>query len=284
MGGVFVLTAESKRRNEELSKRRTMLELVGYNKRNPAPEDLEFHHIYRYVLGSGKEMRMGYLLPVKEDDKTVYALLVLGLDGTFLELHRTEVAPGEVTHEEKRESALEKVLEGDETSSLADMMIIARLRSQRLAYLVPGEFPGFKTLIHVMLALDQDFRILGLEVVEHEEDPGLGAEIEEPYFEEQFEGLDYETISHLEVVKRPLPKEYREYLEASEKKRQNLFSRKEMRRMKEKYQDEEIHAITGATISSEAVTEGVKKMVRKFSFRMELLDEVVGREEISVVF
>ena len=42
-----------------------------------------------------------------------------------------------------------------------------------------------------MLALDPQFSLLGLEILEHEEDPGLGAEIEQDYFRNQFKGKSF---------------------------------------------------------------------------------------------
>ena len=63
-----------------------------------------------------------------------------------------------------------------------------------------------------MLAVDPAFTILGLEVLEHEEDPGLGAEIEQDYFKNQFKGKPFEALKTIEVVKAPIPDDYLEAL------------------------------------------------------------------------
>jgi electron transport complex protein RnfG len=42
--------------------------------------------------------------------------------------------------------------------------------------------------------------------------------------------------------------------------------------------------LTGATISSAAVTNGVKGMVRKFAYRIQILDQAITTEKIPVLF
>jgi len=54
--------------------------------------------------------------------------------------------------------------------------------------------------------------------------------------------------------------------------------------IRSKYQDKDIYALTGATISSKAVTNGVKNMIRKFAYRINRLDSVISREHIPVAF
>ena len=56
----------------------------------------------------------------------------------------------------------------------------------KVVYLIPREFPGFKTFIEVMLALNPSLEIIGLEIMEHEEDPGLGGDNDQDYFKKQF--------------------------------------------------------------------------------------------------
>ena len=80
------------------------------------------------------------------------------------------------------------VLKPPAAFSFADETIIARWGSGHLAYLIPGKFQGFKTFIQVMLAVDQSFRIIGLEIMEHEEDPGLGGEIVQDLFQKSIQG------------------------------------------------------------------------------------------------
>jgi len=163
----------------------------------------------------------------------------------------------------------------------ADQTIVVTTGGQRTAYLLPGRFPGFKTFIGAMLALDQHFTILGLEIMEHEEDPGLGGEIVQAYFKKQFKGKSLETIKKLEVVKTPLPDEYLKALEAD---KLGTLGAAEVASIQEQYKDNDIYALTGATISSRSVTNGVKAMVKKFAYRLEILDRVLVEQHIAVPF
>ena len=134
-----------------------------------------------------------------------------------------------------------------------------------------------------MLALKPDFDILGLEIMEHEEDPGLGGEIEQDYFKNQFKEKPFELLKTLKVVKEPLPDEFKRVLEAAQGEENNI-SDVEAKEIRKKYQDKDIYALTGATISSRAVTVGVKNMVKKFAYRLKTLDAVISAQEVPVAF
>jgi electron transport complex protein RnfG len=147
-----------------------------------------------------------------------------------------------------------------------------------VAYLLPGEFTGFKTFIRVMLALDTQFDIIGLEIMEHEEDPGLGAEIKQNYFKNQFKNKSFERLKSLTVVKEPLPEPYRRYLDAPD-----TINAGELESIRNQYRDKDIYALTGATISSRAVTNGAKNMVKRFAYRIKILDEVIAGQKIPAM-
>jgi len=135
----------------------------------------------------------------------------------------------------------------------------------------------------VMLALDPGFKILGLEIMEQEEDPGLGAEISQEYFKNQFKDKSFKKMKEIKVVKEPLPDEYRRFLERK-KWKEGMFTREEIERIRSKYQDHDIYALTGATISSKSVTRGVKNMVKKFAYRIKILDGVIASRKLAVAF
>jgi Na+-translocating ferredoxin:NAD+ oxidoreductase subunit G len=120
-----------------------------------------------------------------------------------------------------------------------------------------------------------------MEVMEHEEDPGLGGEIEQDYFKNQFNSKTFERLKELDVVKQPLPEEYRKYLEPE--LRQTLTPQ-DLESIKRKYQGNDIYALTGATISSKAVTDGVKNAAVKFAYRMETLDRVIAEQGVPAAF
>ena len=54
--------------------------------------------------------------------------------------------------------------------------------------------------------------------------------------------------------------------------------------VRRRYKNEDIHALTGATISSAAVTTGVKSMVKKFAYRIQILDRAIADGEVKVLF
>ncbi|MDM8548604.1 FMN-binding protein [Desulfobacterales bacterium HSG2] len=270
MGGVFILTAKAKKHNEHLNMQQTMLGLLESEIRGKpgfSTEELDFCNIYRYIIEDKNKTYLGYVVPAEQDTGSGYELLLIDLEGRLITRHRLDLLSERAMEEQDRAAAIANVLGSHEHARYAETMIIAKLNDQRIAYLLPGKFPGFKTFIHVMAALDSDFNLLGLEIMSHEEDPGLGGEIEREYFKNQFKGKSFEKLRLLEVIKEPLPEEYRRYLERE-------VSQKDMARIGKEYQDEDIHAITGATISSSCVTNGLKRMVKKFVYRIKILDRV----------
>jgi electron transport complex protein RnfG len=54
--------------------------------------------------------------------------------------------------------------------------------------------------------------------------------------------------------------------------------------MKKLYREKDIYALTGATISSAAVTSGVKGMAQKFAYRIQILDRAIDAGDIPVLF
>jgi Na+-translocating ferredoxin:NAD+ oxidoreductase subunit G len=283
MGSVFVITDKAKKHNEHVNVQETMLGLLGYSKRHPAPPDLKLYAFYRYILTDGNTSTLGYLLPVLKGDGVGYQLMEMDLDGQFVGQYPVDLTPENAPEPTERSAALKAVVKPPKNFVYADTTIVAKLGEKRLAYLLPGEFPGFKTFIHVMLALDPSFEILGLEITEQEEDPGLGAEIKQDYFKNQFRGKSFETVKNLEVIKEPLPDEYRAYLESPKGKEVPIPEGK-LEVIRSQYQDRDIYALTGATISSKAVTDGVKTMVAKFAYRINRLGAVVSNQGIPVAF
>ncbi len=283
IGITFMFTAKAKQRNEHLHVQQTMLGLLGYGTHRPAPPELRLHQIHRYIVKSGDTMRVGYMVPVQKGSEEGVEFVVIDLKGRFIESHDLEPAPEEALSEEDRKKTLGRVLKASTRFEFADTMIIACLEEERTAYLLPGEFPGFKTFIKAMVALGKDFELLGLEVIEHEEDPGLGGEITQDYFKNQFVGKSFEKTKELTVVKEPLPEEYEVYLETMGTDKSGL-SKQEIAEIQKNYQDKDIYALTGATISSAAVTNGVVGMVKKFAYRIRILDQAVDTGDVPVLF
>jgi H+/Na+-translocating ferredoxin:NAD+ oxidoreductase subunit G len=278
MGSAYVFTAKAKKHNEHQKEQDTMLGLLGYGKGKPAPSALKLESIYRYVIDEKGSKYLGYMFPVKKGNDLGYGLLVIDLEGKFHDYKELKMTAEQALDAGEREKALAAVLKG--TFVYSDETVVASLNGKRLAYLLPGQFQGFKTFIKVMLALDPSYKILGLEIMENEEDPGLGGDIVQDFFKNQFKGKPYQKLKQLEVVKEPLPEDYREALEA----KKGSMSPEELQRIRAKYQDSDIYALTGATISSRAVTDGVKGMVKRFAYRVEVLERVVQAQKLPAAF
>ncbi len=93
-----------------------------------------------------------------------------------------------------------------------------------VGYAFVGEGPGYQGIIKVMIGVDPDFgKTFAIEVLESVETPGLGQKITTSSFRQQFEGLD--ITPSVELVK------------------------------KEPTTSNQVQAITGATISSQAVVD-----------------------------
>jgi electron transport complex protein RnfG len=129
--------------------------------------------------------------------------------------------------------AEQKALKGlmpdaDKIDKLGDWVIhekdakywVAKKGDDIIGYVVQSYGKGYSSYIKTLIAVDKDFRVKKIEILDEKETPGLGDEIETPWFKKQFGGKD---LDHLKVLKT----ETTEY----------------------------IQALTGATISSRAVTE-----------------------------
>ena len=277
MGTAFIFTNKAKKHNAHVHEQKVMLSLLGFSAKSPAPESVAMHEVYRYIVGEGEALSMGYLLPLKDGS---FSFVTIDLTGVFAAQIPVTISAEKAAEADERTQAIAAAIGADRPLRYADQTIVVTNNGKRMAYLLPGRFPGFKTFISAMLALDQNFTILGLEIMEHEEDPGLGGEIVQDYFKNQFRGKPLETVKKLEVVKTPLPEEYRKGLEAEK----NGLGAEEVASIQEQYKDNDIYALTGATISSRSVTSGVKGMVKKFAYRLATLDRVLVEQHIATPF
>ncbi len=104
---------------------------------------------------------------------------------------------------------------------------IAKKDGKPIGYIVESYAKGYSSYIDMLIAVNDTFTVEKLNILDQHETPGLGDEVQQPYFQKQFAG---KTLDHLVVRKVPT--------------------------------DVDIQAVSGATISSRAVTEdGVKKGV-----------------------
>jgi Na+-translocating ferredoxin:NAD+ oxidoreductase subunit G len=98
----------------------------------------------------------------------------------------------------------------------------------RIGYIISSETKGYGGEIRLLVAVDNTEKIIGYKILSHNETPGLGDRADQPKFKNQFQG---KKIENLEVVKN--------------------------------HEEGKIDAITGATITSTAVTKAVKECLIK---------------------
>lgn len=111
---------------------------------------------------------------------------------------------------------------------------VAKKGNDVIGYVVESFGKGYSSYIDTLIAVDKDFKVQKISILSHAETPGLGDEIMSDSFQKQFKGKD---DAHLKVLKTDTT--------------------------------EYIQAISGATISSRAVTEdsvrnGVEELIKIF--------------------
>jgi electron transport complex protein RnfG len=171
-------------------------------------------------------------LTSREIIKITFNLVVLYLVGGFLlAAVYSKTAPIIFMNNKiaKEKALKEMVPEADEApEKLGDWYphekhaeyFVAKKNGEIIGYVVQTFGKGYSSYINILFSVDTDFKVKKMNVLSHAETPGLGDEIELDYFKKRFEGKDRD---HLKVLKT----ETTEY----------------------------IQAISGATISTRAISE-----------------------------
>lgn len=105
----------------------------------------------------------------------------------------------------------------------------AKKDGKTIAYVIQSITKGYGGEIKLLVAIDEKEKVIGYNILSHNETPGLGDKTTKSPFKNQFKGKEE---SNLVVTK-------------------------------DKSDTEDIQAITGATISSKAVTKGVQDAVKE---------------------
>ncbi len=281
LGAVYTQTEHIRKEQEEKTKRETIESLLGYGSGTKVPSDLHIFSVYRYVINAadGKTM-LGYLLPLKDEGHVLAEIDLSGKPGQVIPIKAKEP---ELVERASRDKIVNDALPKGSKATWAQTLYVANLGDKRLGYVVPGVTQGFKTFVKLMVSLDPKFTVTGIAITESEEDPGLGAEIQQHYFRNQFVGKTLDVLKNLKVVKEPLPPEYRKALDPGKAKEAGMTP-EQIHEVRSKYLKADIYALTGATISSRAVTNGVKDAVRKFVYRMGILGDAVKQDNIQIAF
>jgi electron transport complex protein RnfG len=148
-------------------------------------------------------------------------------------------------------------------------MFVASRAGRPAGFVVQGETRGYKAAIRLFVAMKPDFEIVDMRVIELQDDPGLGAEVAQPWFRGQYVGRTAEELARLDVTRDPMPEDWKQALVALARRAPDGPARH--RELLQRERTRPIYAVTGATISSRAVTEGVRKTVDHFRRRWWLL-------------
>ena len=127
--------------------------------------------------------------------------------------------------------AMQQLIPEAETFALVDShpgWFSAKRGSATLGYIMNIQTKGYGGAIKIVAAADTSGAVIGYAIVAHNETPGLGDQADKPKFKEQFIG---KHAAQLVVVKTGDP--------------------------------EKIDAISGATITSNAVTTGIRKELER---------------------
>jgi electron transport complex protein RnfG len=150
-------------------------------------------------------------------------------------------------------------------------LFIASRAGAPAGFVVEGETRGYKNRIRFFVALGADWKVAGVRVVEHEEDPGLGAEVATGWFQGQYAGRSLEDVSRMDVTRDPMPEDWRAALRARAGSDAGAWTER-FGPVAARELQKPIYAVTGATISSRALTEGVRATILHFRRRWELLE------------
>ena len=197
---------------------------------------------------------------MKEELKMVLVLTIVSLisAAALSFLYNKVKANIEMQEKAKIEDALKYVMpDADKFDKVENKEIeywkVIDHKGEHQGYTFIAKRQGFSSIIKVMVGIDLNGKIKGMKVIAQQETPGLGANMElvesdkyiwdifkgkktdddkgkEPFFLEQFKELNSKRLS---VVKTEPDKE-----------------------------NNEIEALTGATISSQAVVDGIEEVVK----------------------
>jgi electron transport complex protein RnfG len=242
LGGVYLGTERYAAEAQVRGERRAVSELLGLDSTASVLEVRQYLEpakgevVYRTAPASGEGME-----------------LVFSLDGAL-------VRRGAVAAEAPVEKGLEPL----------GRLFVARRGDAPAGFVTEGETQGYKNRIRFFVALDAGFRVAGVRVVEHEEDPGLGAEVATSWFQGQYVGRTVANLPSLDVTRDPMPEDWRAALRDRGKLGPAEW-RSRYASLLEREGTKPVYAVTGATISSRALTDGVRATAHHFERRWALL-------------
>ena len=153
------------------------------------------------------------------------------------------------------EQSRKVVLSDADSFEEADGYYIGKANNETVGYVFQTEAKGYGGAVKVMTGISADGQITGVVILEHSETPGLGANAEKTSFTDQFKQTAPEK--GITLVKNKAPS------------------------------DGEIEAMTGASITSRAVTNAVNEAITKYNTFEEADGYYIGKannETVGYVF
>ena len=160
----------------------------------------------------------------------IVLLLICGISTFILAVVNHVTAPviAQLTEKQENEARQEVLPEASEFKPLSEKVYRGTGNGKPVGYAVSTAPSGYGGEINMIVGLDETFRVTGVKIVSFSETPGLGSKASEPKFLDQFKGKG----ADVSVVK-------------GSAKSSN-----------------EVAAVSGATISSKAVTAGVAEAIK----------------------
>lgn len=129
-----------------------------------------------------------------------------------------------------------KIGEWKDIDNIPKEIYVAKRKNKPVGFAFTSIGEGYGGMIVIMMGIDVSGKVTGIEIIEHHETPGLGADIENPeYIKDQFRNKISQQGEFIIIKDRKPNKSW------------------------------EIEAITGATISSRGVVQAVNDGLAKFS-------------------
>lgn len=157
----------------------------------------------------------------------ILTAICVGILGAVNSVTKPIIIKNEQASEEKAMKALIKEAESFENvdgieDEVIKKVVITKKGTETVGYIVRLEPNGYGGAIKLLIGINSEGVVKGISILEHSETPGFGANAEKKSFKDQF----IDKVAPLKVSKNNLS-------------------------------EDEIEAITGATITSTAITEAV---------------------------
>jgi electron transport complex protein RnfG len=248
LGGVYLATDRYATEARAREERRAVSELLHLGPTTPVLE------VQQFLAPGGQQV----LYRVSAESAGEGVALTYALDGTLVQ---RAAAPSD----------------GEAPRGFTPLgrFFVAGSASTPTGFVIEGETRGYKSAIRFFVALDSSWEIGGVRVVELEEDPGLGAEVATPWFQGQFPGRPLDSIATLDVTRDPMPEDWRSALGQIPRMSPEAWSTR-YGALRAREDRRPVYAVTGATISSRALTDGVRATILHFRKRWSILAPALG--------